>query len=156
MPTSSLNQPRRFQVPAGQIDLFSRPVPSTSVSAQKPALSEQSRRSRKPSTMSRTPSDLSRCDSLSGGGENDRAYFGPSNIDFHITFQKPSRHIKLSSDQGLGKKHCPGAPLEELSHGRILYLRPLLPSYIPYVQYLVGHISTQTTTPGRIVPAADA
>ncbi|RWW42118.1 hypothetical protein BHE74_00052352 [Ensete ventricosum] len=45
---------------------------------------------------------------------SNRAYFGPSNKDFHVTFPKPSRHIRLNSDQGLGKKHYPGPPLEEL------------------------------------------
>ncbi|RWV80514.1 hypothetical protein GW17_00058209 [Ensete ventricosum] len=45
---------------------------------------------------------------------SNRAYFGPSNKDFHVTFPKPSRHIRLNSDQGLGKKHYPGPPLKEL------------------------------------------
>ncbi|RRT37670.1 hypothetical protein B296_00044524 [Ensete ventricosum] len=50
----------------------------------------------------------------SRGGENDKTYFGPSNICFHVTFQKPSRYDRLNLDQDLGKKRYLGPLLEGL------------------------------------------
>ncbi|RWW14404.1 hypothetical protein GW17_00021825 [Ensete ventricosum] len=45
---------------------------------------------------------------------SNRAYFGLSNKDFYVTFPKSSRHIRLSSNQGLRKKHCPDPTIKEL------------------------------------------
>ncbi|RRT46419.1 hypothetical protein B296_00046419 [Ensete ventricosum] len=123
----------RLQVSASPTDFKSRPVIPTRPLCQSMSTSSLGRSYRLVLLVPIHADFKSRpAPPVSKGGENDRAYFGPSNIDFHITFQKPSRHIGLSSDQGLGKKHCPGPPLEELSHGP----HPLPPPTAPFVHPL--------------------